>query len=344
MKAITFSRYGPPDVLEVSDIAKPVAERGEVLVRVRAACVNRYDWHLLGGVPYIGRLRTGLLGPKVRRLGSDLAGVVEQVGAEVEGVGVGDEVFGQVNGEVPGQPLLELGSFAEYVAVSAETVVPKPSNLTLEQAAAAPMAGRTALQALQDAGRLQPGQRVLINGASGGVGTFAVQIAKAFGAEVTAVCSAGSADLVRSLGADHVIDYASTDFTAGSERYDLIFDLAGSQSVGRCRKILTPTGIYVASTSELRVLLRAGLTSMVARGQVAVFAAKESQADLEALRELIERGAVTPVIDGRYTLAQTPDAFREQAAGHARGRKVVTVVTANSAAPAEAVQTAASTT
>ena len=334
MKAMVRDRFGDADVLELRDVERPSIQSDEVLVRVHASSVSIGDWFWLTGTPLIMRPVSGLLRPHDRILGRDFAGVVEAVGEGVSSLTPGDEVYGEAAN----------GAHAEYLAIAADKVALKPANLSFEEAAAAPLAGVTALQGLRDSGRISSGQQVLINGASGAVGTFAVQIAKAFGAEVTAVCSAGSADLVRSLGADHVIDYASTDFTAGTERYDLIFDLAGSQSVGRCRKVLTPTGIYVASTSELGVLLRAGLTSMVARGQVAVFAAKESQADLEALRELIERGAVKPVIDGRYTLAQTPDAFRDQAAGHARGRKVVTVVTANSAAPADAIQTAAATT
>ena len=315
MKAIVRDRFGDPDVLELRDLERPSVERNEVLVRVHASTVAIGDWFWLTGTPRIMRPASGLLRPRDHILGRDVAGVVEATGDGVTEFAAGDAVFG----EIPN------GAHAEYVAAPAELFARKPANVSFEEAAAAPIAGVTALQGLRDKGRIKPGQRVLINGASGAVGTFAVQIAKAYGTEVTAVCGADSAELVRSLGADHVIDYRTTDFTADSERYDLIFDLAGSQPVGRCRNVLTPSGIYVASTSNLGVLLRAALASMVARDQVAMHSATESKADLEILRDLIEKGAINPVIDRRYELAQVPDAFRDQGAGHARGRKVITV-------------------
>jgi NADPH:quinone reductase-like Zn-dependent oxidoreductase len=294
---------------------RPSIKPDEVLVRVRASSVSIGDWFWLTGTPRIMRLASGILRPRDRILGRDLAGVVEEVGPDVHRFSPGDEVYGEVS----------FGTHAEYVAAREDKLARKPANLGFDAAAAVPLAGVTALQGLRDSGRIKPDARVLVNGASGAVGTFAVQVAKAFGAEVTAVCSGSSAELVRSIGADHVIDYATTDFTAGPERYDIIFDLAGSQPIGRCRAVLTPAGVYVASTSNLGVLLRAGLTSLVARGQVTVLAARESKEDLDVLRELIERGAVTPVIDGRYELSQIPDAFRAQGAGHARGRKVIAV-------------------
>jgi len=315
MKAIVRDRFGSPDVLQLRDVDRPTIKPNEVLVRVHASSVSISDWFWLTGTPAIMRPASGILRPRDPILGRDLAGVVEAVGADVRMLGVGDEVYGELDG----------GTHAEYVAAPEDRLARKPANLSFEEAAAVPLAGVTALQGLRDSGRIASGQHVLINGATGAVGTFAVQIAKAYGAEVTAVCSSSGAELVRSIGADHVIDYATTDFTAGTERYDLIFDLAGSQPVGRCRRVLTPGGVYVASTSKLSVLFAAMLTSVVARGQVTAFAAKESKADLEAMCELIEQGAVTPVIDDRYDLSHVPQAFRDQGSGHARGRKVITV-------------------
>ena len=315
MKAIVRDRFGSPDVLELREVERPTIKPGEVLVRVHASSVAISDWFWLTGTPVIMRPAAGIVRPRDPILGRDVAGVVEAVGPDVHTLGIGDEVYGELDG----------GTHAEYVAAPESKLARKPANLSFEEAAAVPLAGVTALQGLRDSGRIGAGQHVLINGASGAVGTFAVQIAKAYGAEVTAVCSASGAELVRSIGADHVIDYATTDFTAGTARYDLIFDLAGSQPIRRCRDVLTPGGVYVASTSRLGVLFRAMLLSVVARGQVTVFAAKESKADLEVLRELIEQGAVTPVIDGRYQLSETAEAFRAQGSGHARGRKVIIV-------------------
>jgi NADPH:quinone reductase-like Zn-dependent oxidoreductase len=247
-------------------------------------------------------------------LGRDLAGVVEAVAPGVTSPRVGDEVYGE----------MDFGAHAQLAAVPAASLARKPANLSFEAAAAVPVAGITALQGLRKGGS-KAGQHVLVNGASGAVGTFVVQVAKALGAQVTAVCSADAAELVRSIGADHVVDYAREDFTAGTARYDLIFDLAGSRPVGACRAVLAPAGVYVASTGRLRVLLRAALASITARGQVVVLSAKESKADLDELRDLIERGLISPVIDRTYALEQVPEAFRDQGAGHARGRKVVIV-------------------
>ncbi len=240
MKAIVYDKYGSPDVLQLQEIDKPVVNDDDVLVRVRAASVNPYDWHFLTGLPYIGRISFGLFKPNVDGLGADLAGQVEAVGNNVTQFRPGDEVFGEVDGEAPGKPMLELGSFAEYVCVSEDSVVLKPADLTFEQAAAVPMAGLTALLGLRDKGRIEPGQKVLINGASGGVGTFAVQIARSFGAEVTGVCSTRNVDMVRSIGADHVIDYTREDFTRGGQRYDLMLDNVGNRSLSECRCVLNP--------------------------------------------------------------------------------------------------------
>jgi NADPH:quinone reductase-like Zn-dependent oxidoreductase len=315
MKAMVRDRFGSADVLRLDDIETPRISSDEALVRVHASSVSIGDWFWLTGSPLLMRPASGLLRPRERVLGRDVAGVVEAVGADVGDLRVGDEVYG----EIP------FGAHAEYAAVPARLLARKPANLTFEQAAAVPLAGGTALQGLRDAGRLKAGQHVLVSGASGAVGTFAVQIAKALGAEVSGVCSASNAELVRAIGADHVIDYDSEDFTRGDARYDLIFDLVGSHPIGACRRVLTPSGVYVASTSKLRVLLRAALVSVVARGRVVVHAAHESKADLDVLRELIEASRVTPVIDGCYDLSQVPEAFRQQGLGHARGRKVISI-------------------
>jgi NADPH:quinone reductase-like Zn-dependent oxidoreductase len=315
MKAMVRDRFGSAEALRLEEMETPGISSDEVLVRVRASTVSIGDWFWLTGTPLLMRPASGLLRPRDRVLGRDVAGVVEAVGADVRDIQVGDEVYG----EIP------WGAHAEFAAVPARLLARKPANLSFEQAAAVPLAAGTALQGLRDAGRLKAGQHVLVNGASGAVGTFAVQIAKAYGAKVSAVCSARNAELVRSLGADHVIDYTRDDFTQGDTRYDLIFDLVGSRPIGSCRRVLTPSGVYVASTSRLRVLLRAALVSIVARGRVVVHAAHESNADLDTLRELIEAGQVTPVIDGYYSLSQVPTAFREQGLGHARGRKVISI-------------------
>lgn len=333
MKAIRFRRYGSPDVLELQDVDEPTIKDDELLVRIRAACVNRYDWHLMTGVPYIGRVRTGLIKPKVGGLGADLAGRVESVGKAVTRFRPGDEVFGQVNGEVPGQPLLELGSFAEYVGVSEGSVAPRPANLTFEQAAAAPMAARTALQGLRDQGQIRPGQSVLINGASGGVGTFAVQIAKSFGVEVTGVCSTRNVEMVRSLGADEVIDYTRRDFTTVGHRYDLLMDNVGNHSPSECRRVLKPNGVYVASFGRpdhrwlgpLVQLVHTMALSQMASQRMVAFVSNRNEEALLDVKELLEAGEMTPVIDRAYPLAEVPDALRYLEDGHARGKIVVTV-------------------
>jgi len=323
VKAIIYDKYGSPDVLGIRDIDMPVVEDEEVLVRVRAASVNPYDWHFMTGLPYFARMQFGLFKPKVNGLGADLSGQVEAVGKNVGQLRPGDEVFGQV----------EAGSFAEYVCVSEDSVVLKPGNLTFEQAAVVPMGALTALQGLRDKGRIQPGQKLLVNGASGGVGTFAVQIAKSFGAEVTGVCSTRNVDMVRSIGADHVIDYTREDFTRGPARYDLMLDNVGNHSPSRCRSVLSPSGVYLASFGQpdnrwlgpLAQMLRMLMLSPFVGQKMIPFVAKTTREDLGILKELIEAGKVTPVIDRTYPLSELPEAMRYLEKGHARGKVVITV-------------------
>jgi NADPH:quinone reductase-like Zn-dependent oxidoreductase len=321
MKAIVQDRYGAPDVLELREVDRPAAGDGEVLVRVRAASINPYDWHVVTGTPYLMRIASGLSRPKQKIPGLDLAGQVEAVGPGVSGFRPGDEVFGA-----------RAGSFAEYVCARADGVAPKPSNLTFEQAAAVPVAGLTALQGLRDQGRIQAGQKVLIIGASGGVGTFAVQLAKGFGAHATGVCSARNADLVRALGADRVIDYAREDFAQGGERYDLIFELAGTRAPSLSRRALAPRGTLVLCSGEggrwlgpAGRMLGALVLSRRGHQRLTTWVVKPSRPDLDLLKELLESGKVAPVIDRRYTLAEVPEALRQQGAGHARGKTVIAV-------------------
>jgi NADPH:quinone reductase-like Zn-dependent oxidoreductase len=327
MKAIVYHEYGSPDdVLELQDIDKPVVGEDEVLVRVRATSVNPYDWHWVTGLPYFSRTQFGLRKPKVDSLGADMAGQVEAVGKNVTRFRPGDEVFGDLS-------VWGLGAFAEYVGVSEDALVLKPANLTFEQAAAVPLAANTALQGLRDHGRIQPGQKVLINGASGGVGTFAVQIAKSFGVEVTGVCSTRNMDMVRSIGADHVIDYTQEDFTRGGQRYDLMLDLVGNRSVSECRSVLNGKGVYLASFGQpehrwlgpLPQVSRTLLLSLVVSQKMTMFVMKPNQKDLVVLQELLESAKVTPVIDRTYSLSEVPDAFRYLEDGHAQGKVVITV-------------------
>ena len=329
MKAIVYYKYGSPDVVRCEEIEKPTAGDDEVLVQVHAASVNPLDWHFMRAEPYIGRLVFGLRKPKFPRLGVDLAGRVEAVGRFVTRFQPGDEVFGTGR-----------GAFAEYACAKPTKLVLKPANLTFEQAAAVPVAAITALQGLRDRGRVQPGQSVLINGAAGGVGTFAVQIAKAFGANVTAVCSTRNADLVRSIGADQVVDYTREDFASGGRRYDLLFDCMGNRSLSACRRIIGPRGSYVAIggpagrwigpiASVLKMLLLAPLVSQ----NLAICMASVKQPDLLTLRELIEAGKVTPVLDRRYPLSEVPEALRYLEAGHARGKVAIAVAATPEAPP-----------
>jgi NADPH:quinone reductase-like Zn-dependent oxidoreductase len=324
MKAIVQDRYGPPDVLELRDIETPTAGNNEVLVRVHAAAVNALDWHYMRGDPYVARPSMGLRRPKVRIRGRDFAGRVEAVGEGVDRFRPGDEVFGEAD-----------GAFAEYVSAPAGAVDPKPANLTFEQAAAVPVAGNTALMGLRDLAQARPGQQVLINGASGGVGTFAVQIAKSLGAEVTGVCSARNADLVRSIGADHVIDYASEDFSRNGQRYDVVFDLVGNRSLTDCRRALTPEGTLVLSgggvstggslVGPMALFVKGMLLSRFVRHRLLQFTEKPSSGNLAALRELIESGAVAPVVDRTYQLSEVPEAIRYLEVDHARAKVVIAV-------------------
>ncbi len=326
MKAIVRGRYGSPDVLELTEIDKPEPGDDEVLVRVHAASVNPADWHFLRGTPYIARLQLGLRKPKDRVLGCDVAGRVEAVGKDVTMFRPGDDVFGS--------PFMHgLGAFAEYVCVPEDLLAPKPATLSFDHAAAVPLAASTALQGLRDHGRIEPGHKVLIIGASGGVGTFAVQIAKSFDAEVTGVCSTRNVDMVRSLGADHIIDYTKEDFTQSGQQYDLIFQLAGTRSPSECRSALTSNGTLVISSGESegrwigpvdRVIKALVLSPFVSQ-KLATFTVKPNREDLQLLKQFIEDGTLTLVIDRTYRLAQVPEAIRYLEEGRARGKVVITV-------------------
>jgi NADPH:quinone reductase-like Zn-dependent oxidoreductase len=323
LKAITYQSYGSPDVLELQEIDEPVVKDDEVLVGVRAASVNPRDWHFMRGLPYFMRLQFGLRKPKSTAFGSDMAGQVEAVGKNVTRFRPGDEVFAHVLA----------GGFAEYTCVSEEVLGLKPANLTFEQAAAVPLAALTALQGLRDHGRIQSGQKVLIIGASGGVGTFAVQIAKLFGADVTGVCSTRNVDMVRSIGADHVIDYTQEDFTQSGQKYDLILQLAGTRSPSDCRHALTSKGTLLLSSGEssgrwigpVDRIIKAVVLSPFVSQRLVPFEAKRSTEDLQVLKELIEAEKVMPVIDKTYPLSDLPGAIRYLEEGHARGKVVITV-------------------
>ena len=320
MKAIRYRCYGSTDVLEFEDVEKPTPADNEVLVKVVAASVNPLDWHFMRGSPYIMRLGSGLGAPKDTRMGVDFAGTVEAVGKDVTRFKPGDDVFGGRN-----------GAFAEYVIVPEDrALVLKPDNVTFEQAASAPIAAITALQALRDSGKLEPGQKVLINGASGGVGTFAVQIAKSFGAEVTGVCSTRNLEMVRSIGADRVIDYTQEDYTESGQRYDLIIDMVGNHSLLENRQVLEPEGHFVIvggpkgdwlgpMMSPIKALM---LSPFVDQTFVMVLA-QMKQDDLIILSDLMQAGEVTPVIDRRYRLSEVPTALQYSEAGHARGKIVI---------------------
>ena len=319
MLAITQDNYGSADVLKVGEIDKPGIEADEVLVRVHAASIHVGDWIVMTGSPFIMRMATGLRKPKQRIPGTDIAGTVEAVGSSVTSLRPGDEVFGWC-----------AGAFAEYARATEDHFVKKPAGLTFEQAAAVGVSATTALQLLRDDGKVQPGQKVLINGASGGVGTFAVQIAKALGADVTGVTSTRNVDLVRSIGADHVIDYTREDFTTGTERYDLILDNVGNHSMARTRAALTPAGTLISNggghaDGKLGRTVRALLVSMFVRQQAGPTVKTQNHDDLVALAGLVEAGQVTPVIDRAYPLTATPEAIGHVAAGHARGTVVLTV-------------------
>jgi NADPH:quinone reductase-like Zn-dependent oxidoreductase len=322
MKAIVYRRYGSPDVLELKEIDTPVPADDQVLIKVHAASVNPVDWHRMRGEPSFMRASEGLGKPKNTGLGADVAGRVEAVGRDVTQVQPGDEVLG-----------MGIRTLAEYVVVSGEGVVQKPANLTFEEAAAVPVAALTALQGLRDKGGVQPGQKVLINGAAGGVGTFAVQLAKSFGAEVTGVCSTRNVELVRSIGADHVVDYTQEDFTRSGQRYDVILDAVCNHSLSAVRRVLQPRGTLVlvgaakgrSGGKPMLFVLRAVLLRRFLSQTVALYMATRTRDDLLLLTELIEAGKVTPVIDRSYPLSKVPEAIRYLEAGHAQGKVVITV-------------------
>jgi NADPH:quinone reductase-like Zn-dependent oxidoreductase len=321
MKAIVHSRYGPPDVLELKDIDKPAVNDDDVLVRVHAAAVGKGDWLTVQGLPYVARMRYGLPNPKHPVPGFDVAGRIEAVGSNVTQLHPGDEVFGWCD-----------GSFAEYASVPESQLARKPTNLTFEQAAAVPIPGFAALQALRDTGGVQPGQTVVIIGASGGVGGFAVQLAKAYGAEVTGVCSTKSLDMVRSIGADHVIDYTQEDFTRSGQRYDLILEMAGNRSLADLRRALTPKGtlVLVGGSGGKWFMgtgrtLRAVMTSPFVGQRLRSFLSKPKRTDLVVLRELIEAGKVTPVIDRTFPLNAAPEAISYVGERSIQGKTVITV-------------------
>ncbi len=323
MKAVVHTKYGPPEVLEIINVEKPAPKENEVLVKIHAASVNAYDWHMLTADIFLMRLMgEGLLKPKHTRLGADIAGRVEAVGKDVTQFHPGDEVYGEIGGS-------ESGGFAEYAATPERAIALKPANLSFEEAAAVPMAGMTALQGLRDAGQIQAGQKVLVNGASGGVGTFALQLAKVFGAEVTAVCSTRNLDQARSLGADHVIDYTKEDFTQNGQQYDLILAANGYHPLSAYKRALAPQGIYVmaggTSAQIFQAMLLGSLYSQKGGKKMGGVSAKTSQSDLVILKELLEAGKIVPVIDRRYPLSETAEALRYLGAGHARGKVVITV-------------------
>jgi NADPH:quinone reductase-like Zn-dependent oxidoreductase len=319
MQAIVQDSYGSADVIQLSEIAKPEIGDNEVLVRVRAASVHVGDWILMTGSPFVMRFVTGLRKPKNPVPGTDVAGTIEAVGNGVKGLRPGDDVFGWC-----------AGAFAEYAAGPEDHFLPKPANLTFEQAAALGVSASTALQLLRDDGAVQPGQKVLINGASGGVGTFAVQIAKALGAEVTGVTSTRNVEMVRSIGADHVVDYTRQDFTEDGPHYDLILDNVGNHSMAQTRRALNPRGTLISNggghaDGKLGRTVRAMLASMVVRQQASPTVKTQNRDDLVALKDLVEAGKVTPVIDRTYPLTEARAAIGHVAAGHSRGTVVMTI-------------------
>jgi NADPH:quinone reductase-like Zn-dependent oxidoreductase len=323
MKAIVYEKYGSPDVIQLKDIEKPGPKDDEVLIKIHAASVNAYDWHFLTADIFLIRLMGGgLLKPKNTRLGADMAGRIETVGKNVKQFQPGDEVFGMVK-----------GSFAEYTCAPENALALKPVNTSFDEAAAIPMAAITALQGLRDEGQIRVGQKVLINGASGGVGTFAVQIAKSFGAEVTAVCSPRNLEQARSIGADHVIDYTKEDFTQNGQQYDLVFAANGYHSLSDYKRALTPKGIYIMAGGTMaqifQSMLMGSMMSETGGRKMSGVSAKRSHNDLVFIKELFEAGKVKSVIDRRYSLSEAAEALRYLGAGHARGKVVISVESNN---------------
>jgi NADPH:quinone reductase-like Zn-dependent oxidoreductase len=318
MKAIVYEQYGPPDVLQLKEVEKPTPKDREVLVQVQAASINQGDAYVVRGEPLLFRPIYGLPGPKHRIPGGDVAGRVESVGRDVKQFQPGDEVFGDLGG-------CGFGAWAEYVSAPEDALVLKPANTTFEGAAAVSQAAVVALQGLRDKGEIQPGQKVLINGASGGVGTFAVQIAKSFGAEVTGVCSTRNLDLVRSIGADQVIDYTQKDFTSSGPNYDLIFDIAGNRSVSETMRALRPQGTHVSCAISVVALLLGPLISMFGNKKVVQLSHSPDTKDLAIMKEILEAGKVVPVIDKSFPLSEVAEAVRHYENGHPQGKVVITV-------------------
>ncbi len=326
MKAIVYSQYGSPDVLHLEEVEKPTPKENEVLVKIHAASANPADWHTMRGEPFLARLVNGFFKPKNPRLGADLAGTVEAVGKNVTQFKVGDSIFGELS-------LSGMGSFAEYICADENAALAlKPANLTFEEAAAVPLAAFTALQGLRDKGQIKSGQKVLVNGASGGVGTFAVQIAKALGAEVTGVCSTRNLDMVRSIGADHVIDYTREDFTNNGQQYDLIYCAVGNRSITEYKRALSPNGICaIAGFTSLGRLFEhmiLGPWRSKSDGQQVglMETASPNKKDLLVIKELLESAKIKPVIDKSYPLSETAEAIRYLETSRARGKVVITVI------------------
>ena len=324
MKAIVYEKYGlPEDVLQLKDVAKPAPKDNEVLVKIHAASVNTADWYMLTGKPLIARASSGLTKPKNPTLGADIAGRIEALGRNVQTFTVGDEVFADLSG-------VGLGGFAEYVCVPENVLAKKPASLTFAEAAAVPMAAITALQSLRDHGKIQAGQKVLINGASGGVGTFAVQLARHFGAEVTAVASAGKADMLRGLGAHHVIDYTSENFTQNGQQYDLILGVNGYHPLAHYKRALSPAGIYVATGGSMaqifQAMLLGPLMAIGSRKKLASMTARVNAEDLAFVSDLLEAGSVKPVIDRCYDLSETAAALGYVGQKHAKGKVIINIV------------------
>ncbi|WP_163099795.1 NAD(P)-dependent alcohol dehydrogenase [Peribacillus alkalitolerans] len=322
MKAIVSHKYGPPDVLELTEVEKPIPEDNQVLVKIHAASVNFCNLVLLKGEPFLARLAFGLLKPKYTIPGGDITGRVEAVGKDVKEFQPGDEVFGDLSG-------CGWGGFAEYVSVPENALALKPANVTFEEAAAVPMAGVTALQGLRDKGKVQSGQKVLINGASGGVGTFAVQIAKAFGAEVTGVCSTRNIDILRSIGADHVIDYTKQDFTQMPQNYDLILGVNGHHPISAYKRVLNRNGVFVhvggTGAQMFQTIALGPWNSLTGSKKIDTLLQRPNQEDLNQMKELLEAGKVKPVIDRCYKLSEVKEAFRYFEEGHSQGKVVITV-------------------
>jgi NADPH:quinone reductase-like Zn-dependent oxidoreductase len=323
MKAIITAKYGPPDVIELTEVEKPTPQDNQVLVKIHAASVNFGNLVLLKGEPYLARIAFGLFKPKYTIPGGDISGVVESIGKDVTQFKPGDEVFGDLSG-------CSWGGFAEYVAAPEKAFALKPANLSFEEAAAVPMAGVTALQSLRDKGKIQSGQKVLINGASGGVGTFAVQIAKSYGAEVTGVCSTRNLDILKSIGADYCLDYQKEKFPQNDDRrYDLILGVNGHQPISAYKRALTPKGIFVhvggSGAQMFQAMVQGPWVSMTGKQKMGTFLQRANQTDLVFMKELIEAGKVKPIIDRSYKLSETPEAFRYFEGGHAQGKVVITV-------------------